>query len=435
MSTFSKTPIYNLSAVLRETGLKADLIRAWERRYGLPRPERSEGGHRLYSQFDIETLNWLKDRQAEGLSISQAAQLWKSLAQEGGDPLGSIEVMGYKVSNMGPEPGETIAELRQSWITACTNFDSAESENVFNQAFATHPVEMVVTEILQKGIREIGKGWYDGRVSVQQEHFASSIAERRLQTLLSLTPLPTRPQSVLIGCPSGEVHVLPVMMIDLFLRRKGYKVIYLGADIPIDQMVATTIRVRPDLIILSAQTIRAAASLMETFSALQSSGKTLAYGGLIFNRVPALRERIPAHFLGEDLDAATDYAIALLSGNRPEPIGHTKSTPHGELSMLFQEKRAAIEVFVQQRMLEKDPQMKFIPEANFYFSGDLLAALKLGDPAYLETDLDWVQLLLTGRNIHGIQMKDYLKAYRDGIEEHIGTEGERITSWLDSITT
>jgi DNA-binding transcriptional MerR regulator len=78
MATLSKNPIYNLSAVLRETGLKADLVRAWERRYNLPNPQRSAGGHRLYSQYDIETLKWLKEKQAQGLSISNAVELWRT---------------------------------------------------------------------------------------------------------------------------------------------------------------------------------------------------------------------------------------------------------------------------------------------------------------------------------------------------------------------
>jgi DNA-binding transcriptional MerR regulator len=68
----SKSPAFNLKAVLRETGLAADTLRAWERRYGLPTPQRTAGGHRLYSQYDIETIKWLIARQAEGLSISRA---------------------------------------------------------------------------------------------------------------------------------------------------------------------------------------------------------------------------------------------------------------------------------------------------------------------------------------------------------------------------
>ena len=73
---YSTTPAFNLKVVLKETGLGADTLRAWERRYGLPAPNRSAGGHRLYSQRDIETIKWLMKRQAEGLSISRAVDMW-----------------------------------------------------------------------------------------------------------------------------------------------------------------------------------------------------------------------------------------------------------------------------------------------------------------------------------------------------------------------
>src|SRR5574342_864696 len=87
----STTPAYNLKVVLKETGLTADTLRAWERRYGLPVPERTPGGHRLYSQRDIETIKWLMKRQAEGLSISRAVDLWNEQLSSGVDPLaGSV---------------------------------------------------------------------------------------------------------------------------------------------------------------------------------------------------------------------------------------------------------------------------------------------------------------------------------------------------------
>ncbi|MBK8782184.1 MAG: MerR family transcriptional regulator [Anaerolineales bacterium] len=94
---FSKSPAFNLKAVLLETGLAADTLRAWERRYGLPTPNRSAGGHRLYSQYDIETIKWLIARQAEGLSISRAVEMWNEHIASGLDPLA-----GYTSSSFPP---------------------------------------------------------------------------------------------------------------------------------------------------------------------------------------------------------------------------------------------------------------------------------------------------------------------------------------------
>ena len=83
-------PAYNLKVVLKVTGIKADVLRAWERRYGLPMPQRSPGGHRQYSQRDIATIKWLIARQNEGLSISNAVEQWKEIESNGKDPLGEF---------------------------------------------------------------------------------------------------------------------------------------------------------------------------------------------------------------------------------------------------------------------------------------------------------------------------------------------------------
>ena len=91
MPAKSQEPAYNLKVVVQETGLKPDTLRAWERRYGLPQPERTAGGHRLYSQRDIDTLKWLVARQEEGMSISRAVELWARLTEEGQDPLRSTQ--------------------------------------------------------------------------------------------------------------------------------------------------------------------------------------------------------------------------------------------------------------------------------------------------------------------------------------------------------
>ena len=85
--SLSKNPAFNLKVVLQETNIAADTLRAWERRYGLPMPQRTSGGHRLYSQYDIETIKWLLARQAEGLSISRAVDLWNEHNASGVDPL------------------------------------------------------------------------------------------------------------------------------------------------------------------------------------------------------------------------------------------------------------------------------------------------------------------------------------------------------------
>src|SRR5215208_4842454 len=114
----STTPAYNLKVVLKETGIAADTLRAWERRYGLPMPQRTAGGHRLYSQRDIETIKWLMKRQSEGLSISRAVDLWNEQLTSGSDPLaGSVQTgLTSASTNFTHSPDTTLDSLRAQWV-------------------------------------------------------------------------------------------------------------------------------------------------------------------------------------------------------------------------------------------------------------------------------------------------------------------------------
>ena len=427
----SRTPTYNLKAVLKETGLKADVLRAWERRYELPQPHRTPGGHRLYSEYDIETIKWLRARQAEGLSISHAVDFWNETVESGIDPLVKYSpVSALPIPDQPPFTDSRIETLRQNWLEANLAFDGIKADEVLNQAFAIYPVETVCTEILQQGISEIGNYWYMDKASVQQEHFASAQARRRLETLITATPPPTRQQTVLVGCPPGEQHTFPVMLLNLFLRRRGLQVVYLGADIPIAQMAETVGVIKPDLIVLAAQQLPTAAALQSTLLALQGLNIPLAYGGLIFNRVPSLCERIPAFFLGETLEEAVQRIEQLVVTPTSLPLTVNVDTPFQELSRLYREKRPLIEVAVFERLSKDARQIEFIAEANSFFGIALSAALELGDPAFLEADLNWVKRLLTGRNITTERFTPYLTIYSHAVSKELGEASAPIIAWI-----
>ena len=176
-------------AVVAKTGLSPATIRAWERRYGFPRPKRTAGGHRQYSQRDIDTLKWLKARQDEGLSISHAIELWHSFTNQGIDPLQAAVSVSKEPRSLQPTPieGSQLDQFRQAWLTACLEFDRQTAEQILVRAFALFDSETVCIEVLQKGLVEIGNGWYSGAVTVQQEHFTSALSVQRLEMLIAYT--------------------------------------------------------------------------------------------------------------------------------------------------------------------------------------------------------------------------------------------------------
>ena len=185
------TPIFNLNAVVQETGIKPDTLRAWERRYGLPNPQRSEGGHRLYSLRDIEIVKWLLEQRETGLSISKAVKLWRQLETERDSDRLLAAAEGPKPVPSAQGEG-TLSERRQAWSAACMDFDARSARRVLAESFALFSVEDVCFGILLPGVAQMGQDWYAGSVTVQQEHFATEIATRQLEALLAATPEPTR---------------------------------------------------------------------------------------------------------------------------------------------------------------------------------------------------------------------------------------------------
>ena len=431
MNVISQTPTYNLKAVLKETGLKADVLRAWERRYELPRPHRTPGGHRLYSEYDIETIKWLRARQDEGLSISHAVDLWNKTLQSGLDPFAKYQPANTPTpARLLPATDTRIETLRNHWLEANLAFNSLQTDEILNQAFAIYPVETVCTEILQRGISEIGNYWFMDQASVQQEHFATEQARRRLETLITATPPPTRRQSVLIGCPPGEQHTFSILLLNLFLRRRGLQVVYLGADVPIARMAETATTIRPDLIVLAAQQLTSAATLHTTLLSLQKLDIPLAYGGIIFNRIPSLRERMPAFFLGESLDEAIHTIEQLVVTSPSLPSAYKVDESYRELSRQYRENRPLIEIEVFKKLSKDAQQTEFIGDANLFFGNTLSAALDLGEPAYLEADLEWVKKLLTGRDMQAERLTPYLTAYSHAISKLLGEAGMPVIDWI-----
>lgn len=429
----SRTPIYNLTAVLHETGLKADLLRAWERRYNLPKPERTSGGHRLYSEYDIQTIKWLKYKLTEGFSISRAVDLWKDRLSSGVDPLSENDTT--PAADFLTDSLVNTDQLRREWLESCLAFDSSKASSILDQALTIHPVETVCVEILLKGLHEIGHDWYTGRVTAQQEHFTSSLANRRVETLISLTPLPFRGQTVLIGGPQGEQHLFPILLLDLFLRRRGLNVVNLGCDIPIDQMQATASGLKPDLIVLAAQTITSAATLQQTFAQTYALGVPLAYGGLIYTRIPALRECLPAHYLGDSLQKAPAEIENLLASPQQKPLLQCPGEKYQDLISAFQKNRARIDLTLLQKSTDGQLPFEFLNDANDFFANGLIASLQMGDPAYLEPDIHWLSWLLVKRDIPGDRLAIYLETYRDAVNMELGLLAAPITDWLTAFLT
>ena len=434
MGSRKLTPTFNLSAVVRETGVKPDTLRAWERRYGLPTPERTSGGHRIYSQRDIETLKWLVARQQEGLSISRAIDFWRQTIEDGDDPLQELPLDEQSGIHLAPGlfGAQPLDELRKAWIEACLSYDEIKADQILTKAFALFPMEIVCIDVIQLALSEVGRLWYEGKATVQQEHFTSMVALRRIESLLGSMPPPFQSGAILAFCPSEEDHHFPLLLLTLLLRRRGYNVVFLGANVPIDHLDQTIEEIQPKLAITSAQTLITAANLLQAANCLAEAEIPLGYGGLVFNQNPQIRERIPGRFLGETIPQALDSIAEIHHTSRPEfdqpVISHQQ---HGVTNFLANIHRMRAEV--DARVAELDLQESMIPNATSYFIRAIEAALVLGEPGLLEAEIHWLQGYLTNRNIPQNQLPMFLSAFLAASRAALGPDGRSLVQWLESL--
>ncbi len=428
-------PTYNLKAVVKETGIKPDTLRAWERRYGLPQPERTEGGHRIFTQRDIETLKWLSARQDEGLSISRAVDLWNSLQSEGQDPLLSMPYDSGPTSDpLVILAGKEIDDAREAWMKACMNFNEDLAEQILNQAFAHYSPETVVHEVLVRGLSGIGEGWYRGEITVQQEHFASSLAIRRLDALIAAAPKPTLKGSVLIACPPEDEHTFSPLVLTYLIRRRGRRALFLGANVPFSRFSDALEQTKPGLVIMTAQDLHTAAQLIPFADLLADRNIPFAFGGLVFNLRPSLHKSIRGHLLGQSLTEAPDAVERLLASGAQTPDVEPIPEEYKRAITALKTNENEIIADLSRRFGGSNMDNYHMALANLHLTRDVLASLKLGELDYLSHDIMWAQGLIENYKIPPEALIDYLTAYGETIKENLGETGKPISEALRSLT-
>ncbi|MDT8304441.1 MAG: MerR family transcriptional regulator [Anaerolineae bacterium] len=429
------TPSYNLKVIVRETGIKPDTLRAWERRYNLPVPDRTPGGHRLYSPRDLEIVKWLMAREQEGMRISQAVQLFRDLVESGDEPLQEMVAPPPGTSFVPDTAVGDLAALRDAWVQASLRFDEDAAEQQVVHALARHAPELVSLELLQKGVSEMGQLWYEGKATVQQEHFASAMALRRVNALLAAAPPPIRSQLVYLACPPGEEHAFPLLLLALLLRYRGWHATYLGANVPLEQLESALQAARPALFVMAAQTLPAAATTLEMARFLQEREVPLAYGGFIYSRLPQLQERMPGFFLGDGLPEAAARIAEILMSEPEMPAGTPLADPYRATLACFERDHRLLAGRVWQIMRSQDMPERHLRMANEHLGRGIRAALAFGDINLVDHEIGWVRQLLDNHEIPAEALGGYLQVYHQVAQDLLGDDCRPILDWLAAKTT
>lgn len=316
---FRDDAVYNTRAVVQRTGVPADTFRAWERRYGVPSPKRTAGNQRLYSERDIAMIAWLRDQTQTGLTISQAIALLRSdstakdEAAEERDGVTWVRVTPERRTVPSNANGDRFAEYRRAIVDAWINYDGGRANHLIEEATAFLPVEDVCVHVLQAGLNEIGQLWEQEAVSVSVEHYASQFVLRKFASLFNLSQPHQGRGPIVAACVDGELHEIGLLLTSLFISRRGYRVIYLGPDLPLPGLMQIVRDMDPAMVLLSASSEESADRLADAAAALSSPAvlrssttPTVGYGGGIFATNPQLRDAVHGQYLGDDALAAVD---------------------------------------------------------------------------------------------------------------------------------
>ena len=311
IADYSNDPKYTIKAVAAETGIRPVTMRAWERRHGILSPFRSDNRYRLYSDRDVAILRWLKNKIDNGVSISNAVSDLRGMTVQDLWPEAIPTAPTREPSRPQTAPPVTYAA---NLTAALIHHNEATASDLLREAHAIFDLECVFMEVIIPSLVEIGEAWYTGRIRVTTEHFASAFLRGKLLSLLQAYSSRRNAAYILIGCAPTEQHELGSLMLAVMLRSCGYRVEYLGPDIPLEDLVDYALHEHPALVVLSATTLPAAIELRRMQEKLRK-GRTFpifGYGGRAFDQNPQAIAQIPGVYLGNTLQSALDTIHELL---------------------------------------------------------------------------------------------------------------------------
>jgi len=316
----SDEPMLNIKAVSQATGIDPVTLRAWERRYGVPSPERADQGYRLYSERDIAILQWLKAKTDAGVAIKQAIAMLRSQ-----NPQSHIEQPGEPSLIIATNPTATLEELYQKLMAASREFDTVTAQQLIKQAFALFPLEEVCLSLLLPLLHEIGQAWERGEISLQVEHFTTHLVRQQLLAFGATMSPPWRDGRVVAGCAPNDWHEVGILILSLFLRRRGWEVIYLGQAVGLDRLGEAIETISPRVVLLTSGHLETATHLLEAAElvsgiARQHTNLSFLYAGTLFKNTPQLVGLFPGVFAGSTLLDGLDTINGILAGSLdPEP--------------------------------------------------------------------------------------------------------------------
>jgi len=297
------------------TGLSMATLRAWERRYGFPELERTEGGHRLYSEQDIIELRWVQARIEEGMQTAQSIQALRRQVE-------MRHLIPLTASPNFPPVDETVHTdfyevfLDRLFDALVNKRDLGLADELFNEALAVASPEHIILKSVTPLLTRIGEGWQADDVSISGEHFATNYLRQKLLFWMLTGPPPITRQPVVLACAPGELHEGSLLVLGAILRRRRYAVAYLGQSVPTGDLEGFVLEMKAPLVVLVAMLEDAAVQMVSwSRNHLEKSGSrfpAIGYGGKAFIERPDMQKEMSGVYLGDTLEEGIQNIERLL---------------------------------------------------------------------------------------------------------------------------
>lgn len=283
-----------IGEISRRTGVSPELLRAWERRYAVLRPRRTDGRTRLYSAADETRVRLMRRYVEQGLPPAQAAEM-VTAARLAVRPGRALSI-----------PPAEVEEAHREMRASLDRFDETSAQRALEKLFGMYSALTVVREVMMPYLSEVGDRWAAGHVSIAQEHFATNFLHARLLAFARGWDRGLGPRAIL-ACAAGEQHTFGLITFGVALHELGWRITYLGADTTVAMIQEAAAHVAPDLIVVFAAMPERIATIADDLQTLGQQWTTAIAGA---GASAAVSARIAVRLLdGDPVTAAEEMAL------------------------------------------------------------------------------------------------------------------------------
>jgi DNA-binding transcriptional MerR regulator/methylmalonyl-CoA mutase cobalamin-binding subunit len=219
---------YQIRQVSEMLGVPRNTLIAWERRYGIVQPHRSPAGYRLYTEEHVDILRRVKALVDEGFRAGDACRMVLEEVEKAREA---------KPPVLDERAERALSEVRGELLNALLSYDQGMADELASRLVMV-PFERVLDEVYLPMLREVGTGWEHGDIDVAQEHFVTAWCREKLVVMLhAVRSTPRSAAEIVCATPPGERHELGLLTLAVRLSIRGFRVIYLGVNVPTSDLV------------------------------------------------------------------------------------------------------------------------------------------------------------------------------------------------------